>query len=163
MTPLPLNHVARNPCVILAWHETLSRPHLYVRGLHTITCWPICSPLAVLARLRCYAQTDLYLHLSLNLARSAVAVFARSLLPFRFDIQTDRDRVKQCLASFAKDSLSAGPSGVPYLFLHFPEGDTVNRETLASSLEFAKREVWLCVRICFLATLSLLLLFLHEV
>ncbi|CAM9476529.1 unnamed protein product, partial [Sphacelaria rigidula] len=54
--------------------------------------------------------------------------------------QTDRDRVRQCLASFAKDSISAGPSEVPYLFLHFPEGDTVCRETLATSLEFAKRE-----------------------
>lgn len=27
------------------------------------------------------------------------------------------------------------------MFLHFPEGDTLNRDTLASSLEFAKREV----------------------
>lgn len=54
--------------------------------------------------------------------------------------KTDRDRVKQCLASFARDSIAAGPSGVPYLFLHFPEGDTLNRETLASSLEFAQRE-----------------------
>lgn len=49
--------------------------------------------------------------------------------------------MKHCLSSFAKDSVSAGPSGVPYMFLHFPEGDTLNRETLASSLEFAKREV----------------------
>lgn len=53
----------------------------------------------------------------------------------------DRDRVKKSLASFGRDSVSAGPSGVPYMFLHFPEGDTLNRDTLASSLEFAKREV----------------------
>lgn len=53
----------------------------------------------------------------------------------------DRDRVKKSVASFGRDSVSAGPSGVPYLFLHFPEGDTLNRDTLASSLEFAKREV----------------------
>ncbi|CAM9237592.1 unnamed protein product [Pylaiella littoralis] len=53
--------------------------------------------------------------------------------------QGDRDRVKQSLASFARDSVSAGPS-VPYLFLHFPEGDALNRDTLASSLEFAQRE-----------------------
>ncbi|CAM9308114.1 unnamed protein product [Ectocarpus sp. 12 AP-2014] len=54
--------------------------------------------------------------------------------------QEDRDRVKKSLASFARDSVSAGPSGVPYMFLHFPEGGTLNRETLASSLEFAQRE-----------------------
>lgn len=60
--------------------------------------------------------------------------------------QGDRDRVKQSLASFARDSVTAGPSGVPYLFLHFPEGDTLNRDTLASSLEFAKREVRIEVR-----------------
>lgn len=44
------------------------------------------------------------------------------------------------MASFARDSVLAGPSGVPYLFLHFPEGDTLNRETLTNSLEFARRE-----------------------
>lgn len=49
--------------------------------------------------------------------------------------------MKKSVASFGRDSVSAGPSGVPYLFLHFPEGDTLNRDTLASSLEFAKREV----------------------
>lgn len=49
--------------------------------------------------------------------------------------------MKKSLLSFGRDSVSAGPSGVPYLFLHFPEGDTLNQDTLASSLEFAKREV----------------------
>lgn len=56
------------------------------------------------------------------------------------DSKTNRDRVTRCLASFARDSVLAGSSGVPYIFLHFPEGDTLNQESLARSLEFARRE-----------------------
>lgn len=78
-----------------------------------------------------------------SLAERSRRVLTRCLLLrlSRVVIKADRDGLKQWLESFARESLQAGPSGVPYLFVHFPEGDLLNVETLANSLEFARREV----------------------
>ncbi|CAM9990092.1 unnamed protein product, partial [Phaeothamnion confervicola] len=51
--------------------------------------------------------------------------------------QQHRDELRGALASFADDAVL---SGVPYLFLHFPEGESFSKKSLASSLEFAWRE-----------------------
>ncbi|CAM9638056.1 unnamed protein product [Chrysoparadoxa australica] len=57
--------------------------------------------------------------------------------PLRTCFQDGREELAELLASFATDSIS---SGVPYLFLQFPEGNEFHRESVASSLEFARKE-----------------------
>ncbi|CAM9168760.1 unnamed protein product [Choristocarpus tenellus] len=54
--------------------------------------------------------------------------------------QGGRDLLKQRLSSFAQDAASARPSVAPYLFLHFPEGETLSQDSLSNSLHFAQRE-----------------------
>lgn len=45
--------------------------------------------------------------------------------------------LRRCMISFAEDSVS---TGVPYLFLQFPEGGGINKASLSSSQSFARRE-----------------------